>query len=248
MLINDAGIDHTLGGLPAITPDGFERVFQVNYLGPFLLTELLLPALRSHAAASNSSARVINVASAASFDACAWGNRATGCLAQHFWHVDATTPNGTMPPRAGPCGPVGPNGCNPACTAASNYGLTKFSQVAHAAALDAREVAAGTGVRAYSLHPGFVATPMTANIQPATAAAWCAPLPYKVGVCPIRVEEGAATQTYLASATAPELAPSGGHYFVRCKPSQMATPKEWTWGKDASASAYFNASRAWVGV
>lgn len=248
VLVNDAGIDHTLAGLPVTTPDGFERVFQVNYLGPFLLTELLMPALRQHAVSSNGSARVINVASAASFDACGWGNRADGCLAQRLWHLDATTPNGTMPPPAGPCGPISPNGCNKMGTPASNYGLTKFSQVAHAAELDARELAAGSGVRAFSLHPGFVATPMTADIAPATAAAWCAPLPYKVGICPIRADEGAATQTYLASADAAELMSAGGQYFVRCKPSRMATYGEWTWGKNASASAYYNASRAWLGM
>jgi len=249
-LVNDAGIDHTLVGLPAITADGFERVFQVNYLGPFLLTELLLPALRKHsmAAAGAGGARVINVASAASFDACLWGNRAAGCLAQAQWHTDATTPNGTLAPVAGPCGPPCPNGCNQAGTPVSNYGLTKFSQVAHAAELDAREAAAGSGVRAFSLHPGFVATPMTEDIAPATAKAWCAPLPYKAGVCPIPVQAGAATQTFLASAMPAELAAGAGQYYVQCKPTPKATYDGWTWGANASAAAYFDASRGWLGL
>eukprot|EP01048_Picozoa_sp_COSAG05_P035406 COSAG05_NODE_15369_length_371_cov_1.125000_2_plen_61_part_01 len=35
ILINNAGISGTPSGLTPITEDGFERVFQVNYLGPF---------------------------------------------------------------------------------------------------------------------------------------------------------------------------------------------------------------------
>ncbi len=61
MLINNAGI---VGGSPGdtqrqLSQDGYERVFAVNYLAPFLLTHLLLPALR-HTPPS----RIINVASA----------------------------------------------------------------------------------------------------------------------------------------------------------------------------------------
>jgi NAD(P)-dependent dehydrogenase (short-subunit alcohol dehydrogenase family) len=59
VLINNAG----LGGGPADRPrqvsaDGYELVFAVNYLAPFLLTGLALPALRNAPAA-----RIVNVAS-----------------------------------------------------------------------------------------------------------------------------------------------------------------------------------------
>jgi len=57
VLVNNAGIfmrtRHT-------TEDGFERVFQVNYLAHFLLTSLLLPSLRSAAPS-----RIVNVSSEA---------------------------------------------------------------------------------------------------------------------------------------------------------------------------------------
>jgi NAD(P)-dependent dehydrogenase (short-subunit alcohol dehydrogenase family) len=61
MLINNAGI---VGGSPGesqrkFSKEGYELVFAVNYLAPFLLTHLLLPALR-HTPPS----RIINVASA----------------------------------------------------------------------------------------------------------------------------------------------------------------------------------------
>jgi NAD(P)-dependent dehydrogenase (short-subunit alcohol dehydrogenase family) len=59
LLINNAGT----GGAPQreLTVDGFERVFGTNYLGPFALTGLLLPALLRTA-----QARVVTVASSAS--------------------------------------------------------------------------------------------------------------------------------------------------------------------------------------
>lgn len=53
LLVNNAG---TVSLRQAFTTDGFERVFAVNHLGPFLLTERLRPALAA-------GAQVINVAS-----------------------------------------------------------------------------------------------------------------------------------------------------------------------------------------
>ena len=55
VLINNAGVcgDHT-----EFTLDGFESIFQTNYLAPVLLTELLLPLLKKSAPS-----RVINVGS-----------------------------------------------------------------------------------------------------------------------------------------------------------------------------------------
>jgi NAD(P)-dependent dehydrogenase (short-subunit alcohol dehydrogenase family) len=54
-LVNNAGV-----GLAerTLSEDGYELTFVVNYLAPFLLTNLLLPALRSSAPA-----RIVNVAS-----------------------------------------------------------------------------------------------------------------------------------------------------------------------------------------
>jgi NAD(P)-dependent dehydrogenase (short-subunit alcohol dehydrogenase family) len=57
ILINNAGSVH---GQRSVTEDGIERTFAVNHLAPFLLTNLLGPALQASAPA-----RVVTVASAA---------------------------------------------------------------------------------------------------------------------------------------------------------------------------------------
>ncbi|XP_040412640.1 LOW QUALITY PROTEIN: retinol dehydrogenase 11-like [Cygnus olor] len=55
VLVNNAG----LTGLPlTITPEGLEQTFATNYLGPFLLTNLLLDLLKASAPA-----RIVNVSS-----------------------------------------------------------------------------------------------------------------------------------------------------------------------------------------
>lgn len=55
VLVNNAG---TISGRRTLTEDGLELTFAANFLGPFLLTQLLLPKLMSAA-----SARILNVSS-----------------------------------------------------------------------------------------------------------------------------------------------------------------------------------------
>ena len=59
-LINNAGV----AGSRGLTASGFERMFGTNHVGPFLFTNLLLERLRAGAPA-----RIVNVASAAHYDA-----------------------------------------------------------------------------------------------------------------------------------------------------------------------------------
>lgn len=59
MLINNAGIGSG-DGVRRESQDGYELIFQVNYLSHYLLTDLLLPLIRESAPA-----RIINVASGA---------------------------------------------------------------------------------------------------------------------------------------------------------------------------------------
>lgn len=59
-LINNAG----LAGQRGLTPSGFELAFGTDYIGPFLLTALLLQRLKE-----SRPARIVNVASVAHYDA-----------------------------------------------------------------------------------------------------------------------------------------------------------------------------------
>lgn len=59
VLVNNAGVAKVRR---SVTADGFEATFQVNYLSPFLLTDLLLGLLKKSAPS-----RVVNVSSAAHF-------------------------------------------------------------------------------------------------------------------------------------------------------------------------------------
>ena len=56
VLVNNAGV----AGTRALSPDGFDVTYATNHLGPFLLTNLLLPRLRE-----SPQGRIVNVSSAA---------------------------------------------------------------------------------------------------------------------------------------------------------------------------------------
>jgi len=57
ILVNNAGM---VMARRTVTADGFEAIFQINHLAPFLLTNLLLPAVKAAAPA-----RIVTVASGA---------------------------------------------------------------------------------------------------------------------------------------------------------------------------------------
>lgn len=174
-LINDAGVSHeTVSG--GKTEDGFEQVFQVNYLGHFLLTELLLPALRK-----SRPSRVVHVASEAHKMACleagfsARWNPFPRC-AKDFTYIPPpvmTKPNTSL------------------------YGFSKLMMIEHAAELSARE--AKSGVTAYSLCPGLVVTDMTkANPDIFKACNATGPAHFDQKPCPYNPQQGAAVITYAA--------------------------------------------------
>lgn len=58
VLVNNAGIAGTRG----LSPQGFDLTYATNHIGPFLLTSLLLPGIRT-----SSQGRVVNVSSVAQF-------------------------------------------------------------------------------------------------------------------------------------------------------------------------------------
>eukprot|EP00434_Breviolum_minutum_P028158 symbB.v1.2.024913.t1/scaffold2391.1/size80316/1 len=187
-LINDAGIT----GRSTMTEDGFERNFEVDFLGHFLLTDLLLPALRRGAPS-----RVVIVSSGAHENAC----EAVG------WPRDCFKDFTYLPPPVVPqkevtihtrLGPVQQN--------SSTYDIAKFLNAQHAAALATRE--AEHGIQSCSLTPGFVLTSMTERFMntsgPTGAEAICKqqrhPDPsIPENPCPFSSDEGAAVLAFCAT-------------------------------------------------
>jgi retinol dehydrogenase-12 len=101
-------------------------------------------------------------------------------------------------------------------TAFPEYCVSKLANVLHAAELGRR--LEGTGVTAYSLHPGAVATDVWRSVP------WpVRPLLTRRMLSP---EDGARTTLYCA--TAPELGAETGRYYDKCKltePSPLVTPE-----------------------
>jgi NAD(P)-dependent dehydrogenase (short-subunit alcohol dehydrogenase family) len=187
VLINNAALLDNPKSLPTRTDDGFDRVYQVNFLAEHLLIQELLPLLRS------SNARVVNVASIASFFACPFGNYLPGCTTLKKLHKFAKT------------SPFGPGASG---TQASNYGVTKYLDVFTTAELAVRE----PNITAVSLHPGIVSTNMVGRLSGLTLKLWCVGDGHKP--CPRSAQQGASTQTYLAVASKAAL--QSGKYYDSC--------------------------------
>lgn len=134
LLFNNAGVAPgilTGGANITAAPTGYESVFQINYLSPFLLTELLLPTMRK-----TEGARIINTGSTAHYTSCNAIGAPDDCL------KDLTYLEGNMKMMP----PFG-----------MTYGVSKMANIQHAAGLAQRE----TKVQAFSVCPGLVSTGLT---------------------------------------------------------------------------------------
>jgi len=125
-LVNNAGVMHTPEGR---TEDGFETQFGINYLGHFLLTELLLDILKASAPA-----RIVNVSSVAHA-----GMRGV------YGEIDFEDLNFD----------------NKEYNAYQAYANSKLANVLHALNLARR--LEGTGVSAFSVHPGWIRSNLIAD-------------------------------------------------------------------------------------
>lgn len=141
LLINNAGVVVTTR---QTTPDGIERQFATNHLGPFLLTNLLLPLLLKAAETKPAGAtRVVSLSSA--------GHRLSPI---RFSDVNFTGKTQVPPeedhvkPLAGAFAKTTEDGYNGIVT----YAQSKTANILFTKAL--RERVGGRGVGVYSLHPG----------------------------------------------------------------------------------------------
>jgi len=130
--------------LPVLTENGYNRMFQVNFLGNVLLVNLLLPMLRA------TSGRVVLVASGVDPDnGCRWAKLpARSCV-----DVDSLRQTAKSEIRGAK-----------SLKAPNLYGFTKNLQIFHAAEIGRLEAAKGSGVRAYSLFPAVIATELSRSM------------------------------------------------------------------------------------
>lgn len=131
VLANNAGI---MFGDRKVTEDGYESQMSTNYLGHFLLTHLLMPALAKTAADPMAGgARVVNVSSCAHYFG-SWLD----------WSDWSTLTRFYSPEQA--------------------YGNSKVAQVLSTQHLARMIEAQGQGVKVYSIHPGIVYTDLYVNV------------------------------------------------------------------------------------
>ncbi|MGH2758854.1 MAG: SDR family oxidoreductase [Actinomycetota bacterium] len=181
VLVNNAGL---ILADRELTEDGFESTFQINHLGPFLLTCLLLDKLKASAPS-----RIINVASAA---------HRSGRLD----FGDLQSERGYSKMRA--------------------YGTTKLCNILFAKDLARR--LEGTGVTAYSLHPGTVRTGFGKDGDTKGLFA----LGVKI-IGPFILTPAGGAKTSIHVASAPGIEGHSGSYFQRsklAKPSPAARDEE----------------------
>jgi NAD(P)-dependent dehydrogenase (short-subunit alcohol dehydrogenase family) len=198
VLMNNAGV----AAIPTrqVTKDGFERTFQSNHLGPFLLTALLFPLL--HRAGGD--VRVINVSSYAHQLATLHSNSSKQRSQQPGLDLDNL--NGELSPY------------EPWPT----YGRSKLENILFTQELQHRAETAGLDdwLTVVSLHPGVVGTDiwrytfvstkqnMSGNSDPSSLQRLASNLFYKSA---LTIEQGANTQVWLASAAKQEI--QKGQYY-----------------------------------
>lgn len=206
VLVNNAG---ALFAVREESVDGIEMTLALNHLGPFLLTTLLLDALKAAAPA-----RVVNVASIAHEDADGfdfddpqaartggWGRYPRSEAGNVFYSL--------VLPLAHP-------------------GLRQYARSKLANILFTRELARrleGTGVTANALHPGVIASDFGEGNG---LYGWFMRRFFRMRG--ITVEAGAMTSIHLA--TAPELERVSGGYFVHRRPATCSAA-----ARDADAAA-----------
>jgi len=188
VLVNNVGALFTLR---QESVDGIEMTLALNYLGVFLLTQLLLDALKAGAPA-----RIINVASEAYED-----------VSQFNFEDPQVAKRGLGAYPSRELGNIFYALAMPwAHPAFRQYAQTKLAILMFTHELSRRLV--GSGVTANALHPGLVASQFSDGNG---VYGWL--MRRYMRLRGVNLDEGAATSIYLA--TAPELERISGAYFVK---------------------------------
>jgi NAD(P)-dependent dehydrogenase (short-subunit alcohol dehydrogenase family) len=229
VLINNAGI---AGNSQHTSKDGFQMVFAINYLGPFLLTELLLPALRSSGSAKSPS-RIVNVASSEHAIACEAAGWEEGCFKSFRYFPPPVMPDRNVTIHYDDGFVV--------TRSVELYGFTKLLSIEHVLELARRE---GSNVKAFSLTPGWVNTSLASphETSPEQAKEKCKL--QKPDPCPYSSEEGAAIIAFCALRSTV----SGGYYsrIKRCQEDLVETNRSGF--REPMGSELYNRSLDLVGL
>ncbi|XP_020199056.1 short-chain dehydrogenase TIC 32 B, chloroplastic [Aegilops tauschii subsp. strangulata] len=197
LLINNAG---QYAERFAVSEDGVEMTFATNYLGHFLLTELLLPAMADTARATGVQGRVVNVSSTV-----------------HAWFAADAGDDGPLAylhrvtRKATPYDPT------------RAYALSKLANVLHTTALAGRLREMGADVTANCVHPGIVRTRLIRD----RAGLVTNTVFFLASKLLKTVPQAAATTCY--AAVHPAVAGVSGRYFADCNeaaPSRLASSAE----------------------
>jgi NAD(P)-dependent dehydrogenase (short-subunit alcohol dehydrogenase family) len=195
MLVNNAG---ALFAVRRESADGHEQTLALNHLGPFLLTRLLLDALRAAPAG-----RIVNLSSEAHRDVPAFDFADPQARRRGFGGYPRSEAASVFYSLALPM---------------AHPGFLQYARCKLATVLFTRELARrlhGGTVTANAVNPGLVASEFSAGNG---LYGWFMRRYAARGGIP--VEDGAATSIHVASA--PEVAGVSGAYFTRCEPVECA--------------------------
>lgn len=161
VLINNAGISHQTRD-PVQTPGDtiVDLNFFTNHLGPFMLTNVLLPKLRAAANKPNAprgSTRIVNLSS--------HGHRLSPVRFydyQIYHYVYDGVPDSQKPPKGLPDSFLRLIDGYPGMI---GYGQSKTANILHATELTRRLRENGDGIIALSVHPGSIATELSRSLD-----------------------------------------------------------------------------------
>lgn len=212
ILVNDAALDNNPHQIT--TKDGFELAFQIDYPSQWLLTNLLLPQLRK------GKGRIVSLVSKAYRLACVMSKR-WQCMDLNRLPPPVITGSQKAPVINIPV---------------SNYGIARLLMIRWTEELARQEAAAGTGVTAYTVNPGFVATDMAkgSNVSPFFHWLACKTEGRPGSSCPALPAQGALTPTFLA--LAPGIETTSGRYYEWCEPAEVTQCTDFNDGNPAPLS------------
>lgn len=193
ILINNAG----MAPCPfKLSPDGLEMQFATNYIGPFLLTSLLLDDMKRAAKETGIQGKVVNVSS--------------------IFHDLYTYPGGIRFDQLND-----ESSYNPECA----YGQSKLANILHAKELSRTFHEERVNVVANAVDPGAIHTNIFNGISDDTLQQWIKQYEnkYKETVFWKSIPQGAATQCLLALHPSTNI--KIGKYFANCqeaKPSEIS--------------------------